>query len=186
MEQNSKILLGLGLGVVAVGAYFALRPSAPPVLPSGPAVIPPSGPGSVAMDVTGTSVYVDPNPNAPIDPTTRTLADAPAATLMKWLSNYYLVSFNTVDANTTVLGATILPTGKAPQNPDNMVPVGIPTLQKLGYNILITADVGQAVLADDNSKLTNSIALAATKDPAQIQNVMHKSGYVWLAAAKVA
>lgn len=184
MHQNTKLALGLGT-VAAIGAYFIFRPKTAldvgSVKKAGP-----SDPGSVQMDVTGTSIYQDPTPGAFIDPVTRTLADSTAASLMQALSGYYMVSIQNVDEKTTLLGCSLLPAGTVPENNNNMVPVGVPALQRLGYTILITADVGQAVLTGDQGKITKSIAVAATKDPKAVQDVLHKAGYVWLQGAVIA
>lgn len=187
MDKNAKI----ALGVVAAGAvgYLLLKKGdkapvvaqpASPGAPSSPSS--PSAPSAVYMPTdTG---YQDSNPNAVIDPISRSFADEAAKRLDTYLANYAVASTQNVALDTFAVGAMKLPPGKAVSDPNSLVPAAVRLLVQNGYDVLVAYDVGQAVMAEDPSKVTQNIAMFATKNPAMVQTLLHRGAYVYRTGAK--
>ena len=134
--------------------------------------------GTVAMDVTG-PVAAD----AVIDPVSKTLTAPTVTALDNWFEHYYVTSVLDSTPTTKVLAATLIPSGQVPQDPNNVLSTAALNISKLGWNVLVTKDVGDAGLLNDPSKLPSSMVLSATKDPASMQATFHKGGYLFRPAS---
>lgn len=164
---------------VSVAPVIAIKDSPPPggttTTTTTPTTTTTVGPGQVAMDVTPSVA-----PDAVIDPVSKTLTAPTVTALDNWFDHYYVTSV--VDSslpNTRVLAATLIPSGQVPQDPNNVLSTAAVNLSKLGWNILVTKDVGDAGLLNDPSKLPSSMVLSATKDAAAMQDTFHKGGYIF-------
>jgi hypothetical protein len=180
MQESTKILLG-SVAVIGIG-YLLLRKDDAPAA-STPVQVP-STPVAPVAPLTPSTPAVDPNPGAIINPTDRTLAASTARTLDQYLKDYYVVSTQNPSLNTYIIGGAALPAGKTVSDPNSMVPAAVEVLSQNGFDVLVTYAVGQAALMEDPTKIVGSIAIAATKDPAQVQEVLHKGGYIYKASQK--
>jgi hypothetical protein len=179
-------LAGLA-GAVAIWAVWpkktAIVVSPPPPPPpvkkdETPVVI---GPGQVPLDVSN-PIAAD----AIIDPVSRTLTPATVATMDNWFEHYYVATVIEASPNTRIFSATLMPAGQVPQDPNNVLSTAALNVAKLGWNVLVTKDVGDAGLLNKVEKMPSNLVLSVTKDAAAMQETLHKGGYIFRSAVAAA